>query len=81
MTVQLSASRGYGAYLAGTIVTLPASTEAALIGAADAAAIAAASESAAEGTAPTTDIHADAAYRSHLTRVLTKRAVQKAAGM
>jgi hypothetical protein len=31
MTVQLSASRGYGAYLAGTIVTLPASTEAALI--------------------------------------------------
>ncbi len=57
------------------------STEAALIGAADAAAIAAASESAAEGTAPTTDIHADAAYRSHLTRVLTKRAVQKAAGM
>ena len=57
------------------------STEAALIGAADAAAIAAASESAAECTAPTTDIHADAAYRSHLTRVLTKRAVQKAAGM
>ena len=57
------------------------STEAALVGAADAAAIAAASESAAEGTAPTTDIHADAAYRGHLTRVLTKRAVQKAAGM
>jgi carbon-monoxide dehydrogenase medium subunit len=57
------------------------STEAALVGAADAAAIAAASESAAEGTAPTTDIHADAAYRNHLTRVLTKRAVQKAAGM
>jgi carbon-monoxide dehydrogenase medium subunit len=57
------------------------STEAALIGAADAAAIAAASESAAEGTAPTTDIHADAEYRNHLTRVLTKRAVQKAAGM
>ena len=57
------------------------STEAALVGAADVAAIAAASESAAEGTAPTTDIHADAAYRGHLTRVLTKRAVQKAAGM
>lgn len=57
------------------------STEAALVGAADAAAIAAASESAADGTAPTTDIHADAAYRNHLTRVLTKRAVQKAAGM
>lgn len=57
------------------------STEAALAGAADSAAIAAASESAAEGTAPTTDIHADAAYRGHLTRVLTKRAVQKAAGM
>jgi carbon-monoxide dehydrogenase medium subunit len=55
--------------------------EAALVGAADAAAIAAASESAADGTAPTTDIHADAEYRNHLTRVLTKRAVQKAAGM
>jgi carbon-monoxide dehydrogenase medium subunit len=65
----------------GTTPIRARSAEAALVGAADAAAIAAASESAADGTAPTTDIHADAEYRNHLTRVLTKRAVQKAAGM
>lgn len=57
------------------------SVEAALVGAADAAAIAAASASAADGTSPTTDQHADAEYRQHLARVLTKRAVQKAAGL
>jgi len=55
--------------------------EAALIGAADAAAIAAAAEAAADGTSPTSDQHADAAYRQHLARVLTKRAVQQAAGL
>ena len=65
----------------GTTPIRARSAEAALVGAADAAAIAAASESAADGTAPTTDIHADAEYRNHLTRVLTKRAVLKAAGM
>lgn len=64
-----------------TIPIRARSVEAALVGAADAAAIAAASESAADGTAPTTDIHADAEYRKHLTRVLTKRAVQKASGL
>ena len=56
------------------------SVEAALAGAADIAAVAAAAESAADGTSPTTDIHADAEYRNHLTRVLTRRAVVKAAG-
>ena len=65
----------------GTTPIRARSVEAALVGAADAAAIAAASESAADGTAPTTDIHADAEYRNHLTRVLTKRAVQKASGL
>jgi carbon-monoxide dehydrogenase medium subunit len=43
--------------------------------------IAAAAANAADGTSPTTDIHADAEYRSHLAQVLTKRAVAKAAGI
>ena len=33
---------------------------------------------AADGTQPSDDMHADAAYRRHLARVLTKRALQKA---
>lgn len=55
--------------------------EAALVGASSMAAIAAAAEHAAEGTSPTSDIHAEAEYREHLARVLTKRAVAKAAGL
>ena len=55
--------------------------EAALVGAASLADIAAAAEGAAEGTSPTSDIHADAEYRQHLARVLTRRAVARAAGM
>ena len=56
--------------------------EAALTGGpATADAIAAASEAAAEGTNPTTDTHADAEFRRHLARVLTKRAVTNAAGL
>ena len=54
--------------------------EAALIGANSAAAVAAAAEAAADGTSPTSDIHADEAFRKHLARVLTKRAVNVAAG-
>ena len=58
------------------------SVEAALVGGpATAEAIAAASASAAEGTSPTTDTHADAEFRQHLARVLTSRAVTKAAGL
>ncbi len=53
--------------------------EAALAGASGDA-IASAADKAAEGTKPTSDLHADAAYREHLARVLTKRAVTAAAG-
>jgi len=56
--------------------------EQALTGAnADANSIAAAAELAAEGTHPTSDISAASDYRKHLARVLTKRAVAKAAGV
>lgn len=56
-------------------------TEAALAGASSLAEIASAAALAAEGTSPTSDIHADAEYRRHLAQVLTKRAVAKAAGI
>jgi aerobic carbon-monoxide dehydrogenase medium subunit len=56
--------------------------EAALAGAeASADAIAAAAAHAAEGTSPSSDLNAAADYRQHLARVLTKRAVSKAAGL
>jgi len=56
--------------------------EAALAGAeASADAIAAAAAQAAEGTSPSSDLNAAADYRQHLARVLTKRAVSKAAGL
>ncbi len=59
-----------------------AATEAALAGAtADAAAINAASAQAADGTSPTSDLNAKADYRAQLARVLTGRAVAKAAGL
>src|SRR3954452_9474517 len=44
-------------------------------------AIAAAAASAADGTSPSSDLNAAADYRQHLARVLTKRAVAKAAGL
>ncbi|MGH3859534.1 FAD binding domain-containing protein [Actinokineospora sp.] len=43
--------------------------------------IKAAAEHAAEGTSPTTDGNADPAYRQHLARVLTSRALTAAAGV
>ena len=55
--------------------------EAALVGASSLEAIGAAAEHAAEGTNPNSDIHADVEYREHLARVLTRRAVAKAAGL
>jgi carbon-monoxide dehydrogenase medium subunit len=58
------------------------SVEAALAGAAASDdAIAAAAENATDGTRATSDLHAKADYREHLAKVLTKRAVAKAAGM
>ena len=57
-------------------------TEAALAGVpAGAEAIAEASRSAAEGTSPSSDLNAQADYREHLARVLTRRALTAAAGL
>ncbi|MFC6239156.1 FAD binding domain-containing protein [Longivirga aurantiaca] len=59
-----------------------ASVEAALIGGpATVEAITAAAQSAADGTSPTSDTHAAADFRTHLAKVLTGRAVAKAAGL
>jgi aerobic carbon-monoxide dehydrogenase medium subunit len=44
----------------------------------DGASAAEAAELAAEGTSPGEDMHADRAYRQHLARVLTRRALQQA---
>lgn len=44
-------------------------------------AVASAADRAAEGLSPPSDIHAQADYRAHLARVLTRRAVAKAAGL
>ncbi|MGH3745616.1 MAG: xanthine dehydrogenase family protein subunit M, partial [Mycobacteriales bacterium] len=49
-----------------------AATEAAL---ASGSSIADAAALAAEGTSPVTDMHGDGAYRQHLTRLLTRRAL------
>jgi len=46
----------------------------------DEGAIAAAAEHAAEGTDPPADLNASADYKRHLARVLTRRALQRAAG-
>ena len=46
----------------------------------DAEHIAAAAEQAAEGTSPPADLNASADYKRHLARVLTKRALEQAAG-
>jgi carbon-monoxide dehydrogenase medium subunit len=56
--------------------------EAALAGVdATAESIAAAAERAADGTSPSSDLNAQADYRQHLARVLTRRAVTAAAGL
>jgi aerobic carbon-monoxide dehydrogenase medium subunit len=44
-------------------------------------AVAAAAEHAAEGTSPASDLNAQADYREHLAKVLTRRAVTAAAGL
>ncbi len=64
----------------GPTAVRASAVEAALVGANSAQAVAAAAEKAAEGCRPTSDIHAQADYREHLARVLTKRAVLAATG-
>jgi aerobic carbon-monoxide dehydrogenase medium subunit len=44
-------------------------------------AIASASEAAAEGTDPPGDLNATPDYKRHLARVMTRRALEKAAGV
>jgi carbon-monoxide dehydrogenase medium subunit len=55
--------------------------EQALVGASSMAEIAAAAEKASDGIEPFADEDADVEFRKHLARVLTKRAVAKAAGI
>ena len=66
----------------GTVPVRASGVEQALTGVAsdDGGAIGAACEQAAEGTTPPEDLNADAAYRQHLARVLTRRAVTTALG-
>jgi len=66
----------------GTTPVRASSTEHALAGTnASVDAIRAAAQHAAEGTAPSSDLNAQADYREHLARVLTSRAVASAAGL
>jgi len=66
----------------GPVPLRAAATERALVGApATAEAVADASASAAEGTSAPSDQSGKADYREHLVRVLTRRAVQRAAGI
>ncbi|MFI5272784.1 MAG: xanthine dehydrogenase family protein subunit M, partial [Ktedonobacterales bacterium] len=65
---------------AGSHATRAASVEQALAGAAlDAATLDAACATAADGLDLMNDTYASGEYRAHLTRVLTKRALQQAA--
>jgi carbon-monoxide dehydrogenase medium subunit len=66
----------------GSVPVRARGVEDALVGkAADPESIRAAAEHAAEGTDPVTDGNADAEYRSHLAKVLTRRAVATAVGV
>lgn len=62
----------------GAVPVRAAATEAALAGQSPAA-IGSAAEAAAEGTDPPSDLNAQRDYREHLARVLTKRALTRAA--
>ncbi|MFD4414980.1 FAD binding domain-containing protein [Streptomyces sp. NPDC058475] len=65
----------------GAVPLRAGATEEALVGAEAVDAVRRAAESAAEGTHPSSDPSASPAYRAHLARVLTRRAVLTAAGM
>jgi aerobic carbon-monoxide dehydrogenase medium subunit len=64
------------ANVAGAVVRATATEEALARG----ASIGEAAALADEGTSPSSDMHADPEYRRHLTRLLTRRALEKAAG-
>jgi aerobic carbon-monoxide dehydrogenase medium subunit len=64
------------ANMAGTVVRATATEEALAAG----ASIAEAAALADRGTSPVADMHADADYRRHLARLLTRRALETAAG-
>jgi carbon-monoxide dehydrogenase medium subunit len=64
------------ANMAGTVLRATATEEALARG----ASIAEAAALADQGTSPTSDMHADQDYRRHLARLLTRRALEKAAG-
>ena len=66
--------------MASTPVRADAVEQALRGGPLDDGAIAAAAEHAAEGTDPPADLNASADYKRHLARVLTRRALQRAAG-
>lgn len=63
----------------GTVPYRASATEASLVGN-GVEAIAAAAEHAAEGTSPGNDLNATSEFREHLARVLTRRALEHAAG-
>ena len=66
----------------GAVPIRASSVEAALAGAAASVdAVGAACANAADGTHPTSELHAQADYREHLARVLSRRAVLAAAGI
>jgi carbon-monoxide dehydrogenase medium subunit len=62
----------------GSVPLRAGATEEAL---ASGASVAEAADLAAEGTEPVADMHADAEYRRHLARLLTRRALTTAAGI
>jgi len=65
----------------GTVPYRARATEGALAGApADATTLATAAEAADQGTEPPSDLNAQADYRRHLARVLTRRALEAASG-
>ncbi len=64
-----------------TPVRAPAAEDALTGSAASADAIRAGADQAAEGTSPPSDLNGQADYRQHLARVLTQRAVTRAAGV
>jgi aerobic carbon-monoxide dehydrogenase medium subunit len=66
----------------GTTPLRARATEQALAGSASSAdMIRSAADTAAEGTTPPSDLNGQADYRQHLARVLTRRAVARAAGV